>query len=91
MLSFVGAGDVVVHGRWSFDGRCGWFSWLLGARCRSLGAGHGLPLAVCFACGCRLGGCRLLGGRVCLWGLRDVAVGNGDGALGVVDAGDVGL
>ena len=46
-LSSMGAGDVVVRGCWSFDGHCGWFSWLLGGQCRSLGAGRGLPLAVC--------------------------------------------
>ena len=92
LLLSVGAGGVVVHGRWSFDGRCRWFSWLLGGWCCSLGANHGLPLAVCSACGCRLGGCHLLGSWVCLWwGLHDVAAGNVDSALGVVDAGDMGL
>ena len=87
-----GTSDVVVHGRWLFDSRCGWFLWLLGSRCRSLGAGCGLPLAVCFACGCRLGSCCLLGGWVCLWwGLHDVAAGDMEGALGVIDTGDMGL
>ena len=82
-----GTSDMVVPGHWLFDSRCGWFSWLLGARCRSLGAGRGLPLTVCFACGCQLGSCHLLGGQVCLWwGLCDM-----EGALNVVDAGDVGL
>ena len=91
-LSSVGIGYVVVRGRWSFNSRCWWFSWLLGVRCRSLGAGRCLPLAVFFACGCRLGGRRRLGGRVCLWwGLRDVAAGDVEGARVVVDAGDVGV
>ena len=82
---------VVVPGRWSFDSCCGWSSWLLGGRCHLLGAGHHPPFVVCFACGCRLGGCRLLGGQVCLcWGLRDVAA-DVEGALVVIDAGDVGV
>ena len=63
-LSFVGVGYAVVRGRGSFNSRCWWFSGLLGVRCRSLGAGRRLPLAVFFACGCRLGGCRRLGGWV---------------------------
>ena len=92
--SFVALGPcvhvVVVRGRWSFDTRCGWSSWLLGGRCRPLGAGHCSPFAVCVACGCRLGGCCLLGRRVRLcWELRDVAAGDVEGALVVVDAGDV--
>ena len=96
-LSSVGAGYAVVRGHWSFDSRCWWSSLLLGGRCRSLGAGCRLPLAAFFAYGCRLGGCRILGSRVCLWwGLRDVAVGdvavgNVEGARVVVDAGDVGV
>ena len=65
-LSSVGAGYAVVRGHWSFDSRCWWSSLLLGGRCRSLGAGRRLPLAVFFAYGCRLGGCRILGSRVCL-------------------------
>ena len=36
-LSSMGAGDIVICGCWSFDGRCGWSSWLLGGRCHSLG------------------------------------------------------
>ena len=91
-LSFVGIGYAVVRGCGSFNSRCWWFSWLLGVRCRSLGAGRRLPLAVFFACGCRLGGCRRLGGWVCLWwGLRDVAAGDVEGTGVVVDAGDVGV
>ena len=94
--SFVALGPcvrvVVVGGCWSFDSRCEWSSWLLGGRCRPLGAGRRSPFAVCVACGCRLGGCRLLGGRVRLcWELRDVAAGDVEGALVVVDAGDVGV
>ena len=95
-LSFVALGPcmrvVVVPGRWSFESRCRWSSWLLGSQCHPLGAGRRPPFIVCFACGCRLGGCRVLGGRVCLcWGLRDVAAGDVEGALVVVDAGDVGV
>ena len=94
--SFVALGPgvrvVVVRGRWSFDSRCGWSSRLLGGRCRPLGAGRRSPFTVCVACGCRLGGCRLLGSRVRLcWELRDVAAGDVEGALVVVDAGDVGV
>ena len=91
-LSSVGVGYAVVRGRGSFNSRCWWFSWLLGVRCRSLGAERRLPLAVFFACSCRLGGCRRLGGWVRLWwGLRDVAAGDVEGAGVVVDAGDVGV
>ena len=91
-LSSVGVGYAVVRGRWLFNSRCWWFSLPLGVRCRSLGAGRCLPLAVFFACGCRLGGCRRLGGRVCLWwGMRDVAAGDVEGARVVVDARDVGV
>ena len=66
-LSFVGTGDIVIHGRWSFHSHCGWYSWLLGGQCHLLGAGHHLLLAVCFACGCQLGSCCLLCSHVCLW------------------------
>ena len=91
-LSSVGVGYAVVSGCWSFNSRCWWFSWLLGARCRSLGAGRHLPLTVFFACSCRLGGHRRLGGQVCLWwGLRDVAAGDVEGACIVVDTGDMGV
>ena len=90
-LSSVGVAYAVVRGRWSFNSRCWWFSWLLGVQCRSLGAGRCLPLAVFFACGCRLGGCRRLGGWVCLWWGRDVAAGDVEGAGVVVGAGDVGV
>ena len=51
-LLSMGPGDVVVRGRWSFNSCCGLFLWLLGGRCHLWGAGHSLPLAVCFACGC---------------------------------------
>ena len=63
VLSSVGAGYVVVGGRWSFNSRCWRDLLLLGGRCRSLGAGCRLPLALFFACGFRLGGCRMSGGR----------------------------
>ena len=86
-----GDSPVGVRGGWSFDSGYGWSSWLLGGRCRPLGAGRRSPFAVSFACGCQLGGCRLLRGRVCLcWGLRDVAA-DVEGALVVIDAGDVGV
>ena len=67
-LSSVGVGYAVVRGHWSFDSRCWWSSLLPGGRCRSLGAGRRLPLAV-FAYGCRLGGCRILRTCVCLVGV----------------------
>ena len=51
-LSSVGIGYAVIHGHWSFDSCCWWSSLLLGSWCRSLGAGHHLPLAVFFAYGC---------------------------------------
>ena len=69
VLSSVGAGYVVVGGRWSFNSCCWQDSLLLGCRCRSLGAGCHLPLALFFACGFRLGGCRMSCGRlVCVGG-----------------------
>ena len=48
-LSSVGASYALVGGRWSFDSCCWWCWLLLGGRCRSLGAGRRLPLAVFFA------------------------------------------
>ena len=69
VLSAVGAGYIVVGGRWSFNSRCWQDSLLLGCRCRSLGAGRCLLLALFFACGFRLGGCCMLCGRlVCVGG-----------------------
>ena len=64
VLSSVGTGYVVIGGRWSFNSRCWWDSLLLGGGCRSLGAGRRLPLALFFACGFRLGGCRMSGSRL---------------------------
>ena len=91
-LLSVGIGYAVVRGRWSFYSRCWWSPLLLGGQCRSLGAGRRLPLAVFFAYGCRLAGCRILRSCVCLWwGLRDVAAGDVEGARVVVDAGDMGV
>ena len=86
LVVICGAGHAVIRGRWLFYSRCWWSSQLLAGRCRSLGAGCGLPLAVFRACGCRLGS------WVCLWwGLRDVAAGNMEGAHLVVDGGDGGM
>ena len=64
VLSSVGAGYVFVGGRWSFNGHCWQDSLLLGGGCRSLGAGRRLLLTLFFACSFRLGGCRILGGRL---------------------------
>ena len=86
-LSSMGAGYAVIHGHWLFNSCCWWSSLLLGGQCCLLGAGHHLPLAVFCVCGCCI-----LGSQVSLWwGLRDVAVGNVEGAHIVVDTGDVGV
>ena len=67
VLSAVGAGYVVVGGRWSCNSRRD--SLLLGCRRRSLGAGRRLPLPFFFACSFRLGSCHMSGGRlVCVGG-----------------------
>ena len=50
VLLSVGAGYIVIGGCWSFNSRCWRDSLLLGGRCRSLGAGRRLPLALFFAC-----------------------------------------
>ena len=69
VLSAVGAGYVVVGGRWSFISCCWRDLLLLGCQCCSLGAGRRLLLALFFACGFRLGGCRMSCGRlVCVGG-----------------------
>ena len=70
----------------------GWFALLLGGGCCLLGTGHRLLLAVFLAHHCQLGSCCILGIWSSLWlGLRDVAAGNMEAVLVVIDAGDVGM